>query len=237
MDIKKVLDIKNGQIATGIASNCQINFGVTGLNNQSLIENFFPEDLPEDWRLSYYNNEFQLLLISLSDLNISLSSLPETKTITAEIIIERLNHLSGEIEDDFLLLFDVSMLSKETQTILLNTQKKNANSYHIVNTNTMKVHEKSDCPEVLECLFSVYFDTKSNILERQAERQVESLSCMVNNKSDNEQKISALELRKLIETLRTLAISRNYDSVNVLFSSAHHALENCRDAILLESLM
>jgi hypothetical protein len=206
---------------------------VTGLNNQSLIENFFPEDLPEDWRLSYYNNEFQLLLISLSDLNISLSSLPETKTITAEIVIERLNHLSGEIEDDFLLLFDVSMLSEETQTILLNTQKKNDNNYHIVNTNTMKVHEKSDCPEELECLFSVCFDTKSNILERQAE----SLLCIVNNKPDNKQKISALELRKLIETLRTLAISRNYDSVNVLFSSAHHALENCRDAILLESLM
>ncbi len=48
-------------------ADLNIIFGLSGLAHPSLINNFYPEDLPEDWRLDYYSNEFDALLCSESD--------------------------------------------------------------------------------------------------------------------------------------------------------------------------
>ncbi len=60
-----------------------------------------------------------------------------------------------------------------------------------------------------------------------------SLLCMVNSG----QKLETMALKKLIEQLCEYAQSKSYESINVIFSSSSHALEDCRNAILLESMM
>lgn len=210
-------------------SSCEIRFGVSGLNNPSLIENFFPEDLPEDWHLSYYSNEFHLLLISLLDLNIPFSSQQEIKAIVPDEIIEALVQFSDELEEDFLLLFDVSTLSDKTQHVLYDVQKEAGNNCHFINLNNMDEEMQTACSIKLEC---ISLSSGKNV-----EKGEDSLLCTVDDKQENEQEIAAIELRKLIEQVRAYAILKEYNSVNILFTSAHNALENCRNAILLESMM
>ncbi len=62
-------------------------FGLSGLNETSLIKKIYPEDLPSDWRISYYSNEFELLIIQYSDLLFSAQS----DALSAEEILEQLN--------------------------------------------------------------------------------------------------------------------------------------------------
>lgn len=218
------------------APSCKLRFGVTHLNNTSLIEKFFPEDLPEDWRLAYYSNEFQLLLSSLSELPFSTPL--ETMTTTPDEIIEELTQFSDDLGDDFFLLTDISMLAENTQQILFDIQKKGFNLCHFINLDKMnEVAKKMDCGTKFGCLLSEII----SIENKETEKWGESLLCIVNtqqeNMQENEQKIAAIELRKLIEKISLYAISKGYESVNILFSSAHNALENCRNAILLESMM
>ncbi len=218
------------------ASSCKLRFGVTHLNNTSLIEKFFPEDLPEDWRLAYYSNEFQLLLSSLSELPFSTPL--ETMTTTPDEIIEELTQFSDDLGDDFFLLTDISMLAENTQQILFDIQKKGFNLCHFINLDKMnEAAKKMDCGTKFGCLLSEII----SIENKETEKWGESLLCIVNtqqeNMQENEQKIAAIELRKLIEKISLYAISKGYESVNILFSSAHNALENCRNAILLESMM
>ena len=209
---------------------------MTHLNNTSLIEKFFPEDLPEDWRLAYYSNEFQLLLSSLSELPFSTPL--ETMTTTPDEIIEELTQFSDDLGDDFFLLTDISMLAENTQQILFDMQKKGFNICHFINLDKMnEAAKKMDCGTKFGCLLSEI----NSIENKETEKWGGSLLCIVNtqqeNMQENEQKIAAIELRKLIEKISLYAISKGYESVNILFSSAHNALENCRNAILLESMM
>ena len=37
--------------------------GSLGWDHPSLLQSFYPEDLPEDWRLTYYANEFSAVLL------------------------------------------------------------------------------------------------------------------------------------------------------------------------------
>lgn len=46
-----------------------MSFGISGLNHPSLIKNFYPENLPPEWYLEYYSNEFELLLTSQDELS------------------------------------------------------------------------------------------------------------------------------------------------------------------------
>jgi len=39
-----------------------IRVGVFGWEHEHWIGTFYPDDLPEDWRLSYYANEFSVVL-------------------------------------------------------------------------------------------------------------------------------------------------------------------------------
>lgn len=41
----------------------EIRVGARGWNHEHWAGDFYPDDLPEDWRFSYYSNEFQTVLI------------------------------------------------------------------------------------------------------------------------------------------------------------------------------
>ena len=43
-----------------------ILIGACGLNHEQWIGQFYPDDMPDDWRLSYYANEFEALLLPFS---------------------------------------------------------------------------------------------------------------------------------------------------------------------------
>lgn len=44
-----------------------LRIGLKGFRDEPWIEGFFPNDLPEEWRLSYYANEFCALTINARD--------------------------------------------------------------------------------------------------------------------------------------------------------------------------
>jgi len=92
--------------------NCEYHFGISKLNNASLLKHFFPEDLPEDWRFSYYSNEFDLLLIHLSDLNLSALLIQQENKLTGDIIIEQLSELIDDIDNSVFSIFDCSHYRK-----------------------------------------------------------------------------------------------------------------------------
>jgi len=46
---------------------CDILIGATGWNHPAWVGSYYPEDLPEDWRLSYYSNELNTVLVPESD--------------------------------------------------------------------------------------------------------------------------------------------------------------------------
>ena len=65
-------------------TDLNIIFGISGLAHPSLMNHFYPEDLPEDWRLDYYSNEFDALLCSDSDIELldELQEIIEEKNFT-----------------------------------------------------------------------------------------------------------------------------------------------------------
>ena len=50
------------------ADNHTVMVGAIGWEYPSWRDSFYPEDLPEDWRLSYYSNEFPVVLLPVSRL-------------------------------------------------------------------------------------------------------------------------------------------------------------------------
>ena len=201
-------------------ASCDICFGIVSLNNTSLVEQFFPDDLPEDWRISYYNNEFHLLLMNLSDLDFSCS---EANKITFDEMVNCLTPYSDEL-DDGILLFDISPLSDKTQKELCDSQIFSAHNIYFINLNKdSQVYQQKQTHPTFESLF----------FHIENESAGQSLVCIVNN----EQGIKPLDLRLLIESLQRDSLSKGYSSVKVLFSSVHHALEDCRNATLLEAMM
>ncbi len=77
-------------------ADLNIIFGISGLAHPSLMNNFYPEDLPEDWRLDYYSNEFDALLCSDSDIELldELQEMIEEKNFTC--LLEKKAGLSLE---------------------------------------------------------------------------------------------------------------------------------------------
>ncbi len=204
----------------------QMNFGIDCLHNPSLIEQYFPEDLPEDWRVAYYSNDFHLLLTSPQDLILSLSLEQAVETVGPDDILEGVAQFREDIGAEFSLWFDISKLTNDTQYALCNLQKESSCGCHFVNLEHSLTQIGEVCPAELECLFVT---SGGNDLALQDKE----LLCIVKS----EKKIKPLELKKLIEQLRSYATSSQYKSVSLIFSSAHDALDNCRNAILLESMM
>ncbi len=240
------------QPSEGKLPYCEMSFGIAGLHNSSLIEQYFPEDLPEDWRVSYYSNDFHLLLISPLDLSRSLPSDKNLKAMSPDNILEAVARFNVDIEDDFSLLFDMSMLADNTQQVLCEIQMKENIGCYFINLKETLSEIDCLCPAELECLFMHLGNSFEHSLNKSpnnspnynaiknndTEEQSIELLCIV--KSDGE--VKPLELKKLIEQIRAYAMTRQHKSVSLIFSSAHgasrcSALDNCRKAILLESMM
>jgi len=204
--------------------NCEIHFGVSGLENSSLMDQFYPADLPEDWRLSYYSNEFSSIVVKLSDIDADLSM---SEGSISAAITELLEEIDGE---DFVLLFDLSELPANTKQALQSLETENrdfakANSYYIdlqamlIETLGKDSLLKEKTPE--NSLTFQWGDINGNLL------------CYV---QDN-QAIEPVMLKKLLEIVRQQAKNENIKSAIVIFSSAQNALQNCRNAIVLERMM
>ena len=226
-------------------STCEIYFGVSGLQNPSLTEKFYPPDLPRDWRLDYYSNEFRLVLIKLADLNLPLStaegslfkaaegslfkaaegSLPnDCAPALLDSIMKLLEDSAGE---DFIGLFDLSELPEDIEQSLLELKsernKAHEENLYFINLKKMTTEKITFPPVTLQWL------NKNDRLENIGS----SVICYVTDK----QSIEPVELKSLIECIRSHALTEGVETVNVIFSSPQNALDNCRNAILLESMM
>ncbi len=73
--------------------NKTIFVGSRGVSHPTWCESFYPDDLPLEWRLSYYSNEFRALLLLQDDINSS----------SSEEVIEWLD----DLDDDFKLLYEL----------------------------------------------------------------------------------------------------------------------------------
>ena len=58
--------------------------GARGWVHQHWMENFYPEDIPEEWRLGYYANEFNTLLVPWTQWSESVEELEEGLEDTAD---------------------------------------------------------------------------------------------------------------------------------------------------------
>ncbi len=212
--------------------SCTINFGISGLNNDSLLKQFYPHDLPEDWRLSYYSNEFQVLLINESDLGLDLNSLEKTEPLTSNVIIEKLHELEDEVENDVYLFFDTSKYSEPIRDELHHLWNESEINICLVNLDKAKIAAEINCPQGLECLF-LEFTHRNKTPDKER-----GLLCLVNDgSSQNAGGIAAGDLRVLIEQIDLYASLKHSALIHIVFSSGLDALENCRNSVLLESMM
>jgi len=76
-----------------IKMNKTIFVGSRGVSHPAWCEGFYPDDLPLEWRLSYYGNEFRALLLLQDDIN----------SLSREEVVEWLEDLN----DDFRLLYEL----------------------------------------------------------------------------------------------------------------------------------
>lgn len=219
----KVSTLLNSKKLTKL--NCEYHFGISNLNNTSLLKHFFPEDLPEDWRFSYYSNEFDLLLIHLSDLNLSSSLIQQENKLTGDKMIEQLSELIDDIDNSVLCVFDCSTLSQAIQQQLFESRIATADNCYFINSDIRGENQRID--------HSIQIEWDSVLANGGiAETYGRNLFCSVKS----EKKIEPAELRTLMEHIRDYALAKEGRTVSIVFSS-NYALENCRNAILLDSMM
>ncbi len=179
---------------------CEIEFGISGFDNPSLLREFFPEDLPEDWRLDFYHNEFNALLAYVTDDNF-------------QYFVDMLDE---NIDDNFRLLFDVSRLSATHKARIV---AQSSMKYIIPETQLKKIIHDTDR------LF--YMGLVSG----------ETCSKHGAYIVTNQNKLASIALRKIIEQANLYAQKYKLDKISIFFSSDKSALSDCRNAILLASLM
>ena len=73
---------------------CEVLVGARGWEHEAWRGDFYPEDLPEDWRLTYYANAFRSVLVPAE----RLASVPG----------EELRRWPGEVPEGFLFYLEVS---------------------------------------------------------------------------------------------------------------------------------
>ena len=101
------------------SSLCDIRFGLSGLMNVALTEQFYPEDIPEDWLLDYYSNEFRVILLQPQDiccLNDTAGALEERKTVDWLAELDEINEDLGR--EDFVIVIDISEYPVDQQNAL-----------------------------------------------------------------------------------------------------------------------
>ncbi len=123
-------------------ADLNIFFGISGLAHPSLMNNFYPEDLPEDWRLDYYSNEFDALLCSDPDIKLldELQEMIEEKNFTCllekkaglslrlpeqVITVELTGALKSTDQDDGVQWIDAIIVQKDIGICLINKLQEN----------------------------------------------------------------------------------------------------------------
>ena len=53
----------------GVSADSSVRVGALGWQHAHWQDSFYPVDLPEDWRLSFYANEYSVVLLAESDWN------------------------------------------------------------------------------------------------------------------------------------------------------------------------
>ena len=79
-----------------------VNLGAYGWQHAQLLNGFYPEDLPEDWQLMYYSNEFTTVLVpasywqtnSLTDCAEWIDNVHENFQFCVECHVDMLEHVS-----------------------------------------------------------------------------------------------------------------------------------------------
>lgn len=212
--------------------NCEIRFGICGLQNPSLIKKFYPEDLPEDWRLTYYSNEFNLILLQLSDLGCHLSAV-EDALLIPECSVESLSATISELQEEiagekFSIVLDLSEFPEDSaQAILKHKSACAENAVDKLYFVNLKETTVENPPKYSTSLNWV------RALDSGIDVNCDFLTCYVSDK----QTIEPIELKKLIAGIQEQALFKGVERVNVIFSSEQDAFGNCRTAILLESMM
>lgn len=124
-------------------ADLNIIFGLSGLVHSSLMNNFYTEDLPEDWRLDYYSNEFDALHCSESDIELldELQEMIEEKNFTCflekkaglnlelpeQVITVELSHdLNLTDQDDGVQWVDAIIAQKDIGICLIKKLQENA---------------------------------------------------------------------------------------------------------------
>ncbi len=73
---------------------CEVLVGARGWEHEAWTGSFYPQDLPEDWRLTYYANAFRSVLVPAERL--------------ASVTGENLTRWREEVPEDFLFYLEVS---------------------------------------------------------------------------------------------------------------------------------
>ncbi len=92
---------------------------ISVVDNYTKIDSFYPDDLPEDWRLDFYLNEFEAIFIDNNILNIieqndeDLNDLIEDRALPISVVIVN-NALEATIEDKTSLITHYGIANKDT---------------------------------------------------------------------------------------------------------------------------
>ncbi|NOX42999.1 MAG: hypothetical protein GXP19_04600 [Gammaproteobacteria bacterium] len=77
------------------SSHKDILIGATGWNHEAWVGSYYPENLPEDWRLSFYSNEFTTVLV------------PECDWINIQK--EDIEQWINDTHDEFIFFFEANL--------------------------------------------------------------------------------------------------------------------------------
>lgn len=188
-------------------SKIQFNFGLRDFNSSFLQTHFYPEDLPEDWRLNFYANEFETIMMPL-------------ETLQSEYLLSLIDELE-DLEESFYMLLDCSKLTTQEQQF--------AQSQLQVFLAELTI--QWDVLISKGILHQEYQLT--NIEVRQSHRQESLLICLC----DDKEKLSAKALKNRLLELHQYANKHQHTRVCVYFSDNEYALTHCRDAVLLNDMM
>ena len=201
------------------SQHCAVNYGIYRLDNPCLSD-FYPDDLPVDWRLEYYNNEFNLILLTLPELEAEL----QLKGHCAKDLCTGISDILEELHEKFILLIELTSgfyhsMSKADSEQLEKLCNSWANLHFVLDQDTAGWNK--------EAVNSGYSLSQwKNIINE------DNNCCLV---IEEKGKLTPPELKQLLDTCFQLSNSKN--ELWILFSSAEYGLENCRNAILMDSLM
>ncbi len=125
--------------------------GAFGWNQAGWLESFYPEDMPEDWRLDYYSQFFKAVLV------------PETEW--QSWTNDDMDDLVEALEDEtFYFVFDVvEAMDDEIQARLMSLKARLATQAY-----GLLCHDNVQVPDALDKVYCVTYVTESETLPEQA---------------------------------------------------------------------